>query len=82
MLANGKRIRDVESVIRASRALTDEIRLDKLVDTLMTITLEYAAAQRGLLIRLQGKAPVIEARAQHLARRYPRAAGAGRPRRR
>lgn len=64
VLANGKRIRDVESVIRASRALTDEIRLDKLVDTLMTITLEYAAAQRGLLIRLQGKAPVIEARAQ------------------
>lgn len=63
VLANGKRIRDVESVIRASRALTDEIRLDKLVDTLMTITLEYAAAQRGLLIRLQGKAPIIEARA-------------------
>jgi len=63
MLANGKRIRDVESVIRASRALTEEIRLDRLVDKLMTITLEYAAAQRGLLIRLQGNAPIIEARA-------------------
>lgn len=63
VLANGRRIRDVESVIRASRALSEEIRLDKLVDTLMTITLEYAAAQRGLLIRMQGGAPIVEARA-------------------
>ncbi|MCY0854618.1 GAF domain-containing sensor histidine kinase [Cupriavidus sp. D39] len=62
-LAGSLQIRDVESVIRSARALTEEIRLDKLVDTLMTIALEHAAAQRGLLIRLHGKTPIIEARA-------------------
>ncbi|MGO4158109.1 trifunctional serine/threonine-protein kinase/ATP-binding protein/sensor histidine kinase [Cupriavidus sp. YAF13] len=62
-LAGSPQIRDVESVIRSARALTEEIHLDKLVDTLMTIALEHAAAQRGLLIRLHGRTPIIEARA-------------------
>ncbi len=56
-------IRDLESVIRAARALSEEINLDRLIHTLMMMTLEHAGAQRGLLIRLVDHAPVIEASA-------------------
>lgn len=52
---------DADSVIRASRALSEEIRLDRLVDKLMTVVLEYAGAQRGLLIRIRPEGPIIEA---------------------
>ena len=61
ILAGNDRLRDVESIIRSSRALSEEIRLDRLVETLMTIVLEYAAAQRGMLILLHGRTPMIEA---------------------
>lgn len=43
---------DLESVLRAVRAMTEEIDLDRLVNTLMTMLLERAGAQRGLLIRI------------------------------
>ncbi|WP_437889341.1 trifunctional serine/threonine-protein kinase/ATP-binding protein/sensor histidine kinase [Phytobacter sp. V91] len=43
---------DLESVLRAVRAMTEEIDLDRLINTLMTILLERAGAQRGLLIRI------------------------------
>jgi predicted ATPase/signal transduction histidine kinase len=59
--AGNEQLRDVESVIRSARALTEEIKLDRLIETLMIIALEHAAAQRGLLILLHGKAPMIEA---------------------
>lgn len=52
---------DAESVIKASRALSEEIRLDRLIDKLMTVALEYAGAQRGLLIRIRPEGPLIEA---------------------
>ena len=45
-------IRDLESVLRAVRAMTEEIGLDRLMQTLMTLLLERAGAQRGLLIRI------------------------------
>ena len=54
-------IRDIDSVIRSARALSEEIQLERLVQTLMQIALEHASAQRGLLIRLPGGLPVIEA---------------------
>jgi PAS domain S-box-containing protein len=54
-------IRDIDSVIRSARALSEEIQLEPLVQTLMQIALEHASAQRGLLIRLRGSLPVIEA---------------------
>lgn len=54
-------IRDIDSVIRSARALSEEIQLERLVHTLMQIALEHASAQRGLLIRLHGGVPVIEA---------------------
>lgn len=54
---------DLDSVIRSVRALSEEIRLDQLIQTLMTIVLEHVGAQRGLLIRLHGNVPFIAARA-------------------
>jgi PAS domain S-box-containing protein len=41
---------DVESVVKASQAVSGEIILEKLVETLMVIAVEHAGAERGLLI--------------------------------
>ena len=41
---------DVETAVKASQAVSGEIELDKLIENLMTITLEHAGAERGLLI--------------------------------
>ena len=57
-------IRNIDSVIRSTRALSEEIRIERLVHTLMKIALEHAGAQRALLIRMCGDAPVIEAAAR------------------
>lgn len=55
---------DLQSVITAVRALTEEINLDRLINTLMMMLLERAGAQHCLLIRLlDGSVPEIEARA-------------------
>ena len=42
-------------------AVSGEIVLDRLIETLMTIALKHAGAQRGLLILLQGETARIEA---------------------
>ncbi|WP_255556749.1 AAA family ATPase [Sodalis sp. dw_96] len=61
-------IRDLQSVIKASRALSEEINLGRLIQILMTMTLEQAGAQRGLLIRMTADdTPEIEARADTTA---------------
>jgi len=65
--APGCRIRDFDALVRCTRALTEEIRINRLVNTLMTIVLEHAGAQRGLLIRIVGEMPIIEARARTTA---------------
>jgi PAS domain S-box-containing protein len=52
---------DVGAVIKASQAVSGEIVLARLIEILMTIALENAGAQRGLLILLQGDTPRIEA---------------------
>jgi PAS domain S-box-containing protein len=54
-------IRDIDSVIRSARALSEEIHALPLVRTLMKIALEHANAQRGLLIRMEGDGIVIQA---------------------
>jgi predicted ATPase/signal transduction histidine kinase len=61
----GKPVRqlDVETVLKASQALSSEIVLPKLIETLMRISVEHAGAQRGLLILLSGDEPRIEAEA-------------------
>ena len=54
---------DVETVVKASQALSSEIVLPKLIEKLMRIALEHAGAGRGLLILLRGDEPRIEAEA-------------------
>jgi GAF domain-containing protein len=50
-------------VIKASQAVSTEIVLDQLIETLMRIALEHAGAQRGLLVLIQGDTTHIEAMA-------------------
>ena len=45
---------DLATVIKASQAVSSEIMLDKLLDTLMRAALEHAGAGRGLMILLRG----------------------------
>jgi PAS domain S-box-containing protein len=54
---------DVETVVKASQALSSEIVLSKLIEKLMRIAVEHAGAERGLLILLRGEEPRIEAEA-------------------
>ena len=62
--AQNETIRDLQSVIKASRALSEEINLERLIENLMTILLERAGAQRGLLLRVsESLIPEIEASA-------------------
>ncbi len=52
---------DVLSVVKASRAISSEIQLPKLLETLMTIVIQSAGAQKGLLILKKQDQLVIEA---------------------
>jgi PAS domain S-box-containing protein len=54
---------DVGTVVKAAQAVSGEIVLGKLIETLMRITLEHAGAERGLLILFLGDEPRIEAEA-------------------
>jgi GAF domain-containing protein len=54
---------DVGAVIKASQAVSTEIVIDRLIETLMTIALEHAGARRRLLLLMQGDTPHIEAAA-------------------
>ncbi len=54
---------DVASVTKASQALSSEIVLPNLIERLMTIVLENAGAERGLLILVRDSEPRIEAEA-------------------
>jgi PAS domain S-box-containing protein len=60
---------DLGAVIKASQAVSGEIVLDRLIESLMTIVLKDAGAQRGLLILLQGDTPRIEAEGRSDQRR-------------
>jgi len=54
---------DLATVIKVSQAVSGEIVLEKLIDTLMRIAIEYAGAERGLLILPRGIEQRIEAEA-------------------
>ncbi len=54
---------DLETVLKVSQALSEEIELPKAIDTLMTIALEHAGADRSLLILPHGDELLIEAEA-------------------
>ncbi len=55
---------DAATVVKASQALSSEIELPKLIERLMTITLENAGADRGLLILPANDDYLIQAEAQ------------------
>jgi len=54
---------DLDTVIRASQVLAGEMRLDRLIEALLTTTLEHAAAQRALLFLWQDGALRLAAQA-------------------
>jgi PAS domain S-box-containing protein len=54
---------DVETVVKASQALSSEMILPNLIEKLMRIAVEHAGAEGGLLILLRGDEPLIEAKA-------------------
>ncbi|HWL75104.1 MAG TPA: ATP-binding protein, partial [Burkholderiaceae bacterium] len=55
---------DVASIVKASQALSSEIQLPKLIERLMTIALENAGADRGLLILPAEEGHLIQAEAK------------------
>ncbi|MFM0074498.1 AAA family ATPase [Paraburkholderia sediminicola] len=52
---------DLVSALKSSQALSEEIVLDKLIHTLVTLAIVHAGAQIGMLILLKGNVPVVEA---------------------
>ena len=54
---------DVETVVKASQAVSGEIVLGNLIKTLMVIAVEHAGAERGLLILPRGDQLWVEAEA-------------------
>jgi PAS domain S-box-containing protein len=54
---------DLATVIKVSQAISSEIVLETLIDTLMRTAIEQAGAERGLLILQRGAEPRIEAEA-------------------
>jgi PAS domain S-box-containing protein len=52
---------DVGTVVKASQAVSSEIELGKLIETLMRISLEHAGAERGLLVLFTDSEPRIAA---------------------
>jgi len=59
---------DLATAIKASQAISSEILVDKVVETLMAAALQHAGAERGLLILLRGQEIRIEAEATRQAR--------------
>ncbi|MDB4870448.1 MAG: multi-sensor signal transduction multi-kinase [Gemmatimonadales bacterium] len=55
---------DIGAVVKASQAISGEIVLSRLIEALMTLALEHAGAERGLLILLEGNQLQIEAEAR------------------
>lgn len=54
---------DAVAAIRASRAISQEIALDRLVGALLELALEASGARKALLVRMQAGKPVLEAAA-------------------
>ena len=54
---------DIATVVKTAQAISSEMELGKLIETLMTVALEHAGAERGLLVLLRGDKPQIVAEA-------------------
>jgi GAF domain-containing protein len=57
---------DLATVIRMSQAVAGELLLDRLIKTLMTIAIEHAGADRGLLVLPHGDDLRVEAEAKSM----------------
>jgi len=55
---------DLETVMKASQAISSEIVLEKLIETLLTIALQHGAAERAILILQRGDNQQIAAEAR------------------
>jgi PAS domain S-box-containing protein len=55
---------DIGAVVKASQAISGEIVLDRLIEALMTIALQHAGAERGLLLVVRGDSLRIVAEAR------------------
>lgn len=55
---------DIAAVLKASQAVSCEIIPEKLIETLMTLALEHAGAERGVLIVVRDDALLVEAVAE------------------
>ena len=55
---------DLETVTKTSQAVSSEIVLEKLIETLMIIALQHGAGERGLLILRRGAEQQIVAEAR------------------
>ena len=55
---------DIGAVIKASQAVSGEMLLARLIETLMMLALEHAGAERGLLILLRDEVPQVAAEAR------------------
>ncbi|WPP01577.1 AAA family ATPase [Pseudomonas sp. HR96] len=63
-LRQGQHYLDLISVTKASQALSREVVLDRLIETLMANTVMHAGAQRGALVLLHKGEPLVVARGQ------------------
>jgi predicted ATPase/signal transduction histidine kinase len=63
-IADAQRQFDLVSALKSSQALSEEIVLEKLIRTLLTLAIVHAGARSGMLILLKEKVPVIEASGQ------------------
>ncbi|HEX8594560.1 MAG TPA: AAA family ATPase [Pseudomonas sp.] len=61
-ISGGQDTLDLVSVMKASQALSEEILVDRLIGTLLTITILHAGAQQALLLLVKGEHPQIAAR--------------------
>jgi PAS domain S-box-containing protein len=55
---------DVAALVEASRAISSELNLDRLIETLMKIVVEYGGADRGLLLLFPAGQATINAEAR------------------
>lgn len=72
---------DIESVVKATQAISSEVKADRLFGALMATIIENAGAQRGCLVVKDGNMLTVEARASvdgsETAGREPLASAAG-----
>jgi PAS domain S-box-containing protein len=57
------RVVDLDAVARAAHAISAELDLERLIETLLTLVIEHAGAERGALLILEGDTPRMEAEA-------------------